>query len=186
MKFKVLLPALAAFGLLVAMVVLLATTLEVIEDQRDILAASDSKQSSVIAQALPVLEELREQKVPARRTAKRTRKVLAEADPLLNDLTTLAADLSDVMTEVKRLDVLEKVADSADLAPEIKMVLRESLSAQRRSLSATKRQLRVTRRSLEIQQKTSTIANETLTAVREALKHIRSIDRKTGGTITSR
>lgn len=186
---------------LAAMLALLVMQLAVLKDSRQHIQAQDAKISKLVGESGPVLR----QADPLLRDAA---PLVRQATPLVRQATTAlrdlgASDLGSTLTTVRflfsalnsnnrlvrtvdqssalldalaRTGYLERALRAADLAPEALRVAYSTLATQRQTLR-TQLETRVLQaRSLRTQLRTLSIQ-------REALRHIRSIDRKTGGQL---
>ena len=175
--------ALGIFGLL--MVGLLAAQLVTIVQQRDI---TDRQREIAQAQrdtTLGLLEDGRDlaaavqERLPALRgTARRADGLLRSTAPLVDDLNrfdagralaaagTLAAQLAD---QDRALAAIADIDATRAIAGETRDIAGAGLEVQRELLAIQRRTIGVLEESLAIQ--------------RETLTHVRSLDRKTGGTL---
>jgi hypothetical protein len=197
--------------LLVALVVLLAAMLSVLSDSREHIVAQDRKINRIVKGADPVLGQVQPVAKDARALIKQgtpfVRDLRATLIPLLRDLrgaqlrsaaqvvARLAGSLdqngrlvqfvdlgSDLVRGLRDSEFIPRTLRAADVVPEMKLILAQTLDVQRRTLSTQLRTLRIQRRTFRLQRQSRNIQQTTLAIQREALVHIRSIDRKTGGT----
>jgi hypothetical protein len=189
---------LAGFVVLAAAIgVMLATLLK----QYDRLVAQDRKIGSLLAnsepvldRARPVLDNAQEQAPKLRAATRETRRLLRSATPLVNELA--GTDLPDTarrlgalaggLTQEDRLlalvdgsnDLLARLREdrffsralrSIEVVPDLARIQRATLRVQLRTLAIQQRSLATLERSLAVQE--------------ESLRHIRSLDRKTGGEL---
>jgi hypothetical protein len=166
-------------------------------------AAGDAQR--LVRDARPLVAEARPL---AREGAALARDLRATMVPLLRDLRgaelrsaiEVTASLATALSENGRLvglvdlgtDLVEGLRDSefiprtlraADLVPEMRAILAETLEVQRGTLRTQRRTLRIQRQTRDIQRETLDIQRRLLVVQEEALVHIRSIDNKTGGTV---
>jgi hypothetical protein len=190
---------------LLAMLALLAVQLGVLLDSRKHIAAQDAKINRLTHGVAPALREAgplaRDARGLVRRSGPLVEQVRTGLVPLLQQLGD--GELAAVVDETAQLaremnaghrlvrlvdsgdallravsegDYLGRTLRAADLAPFIARILAETLRVQRATLA-------VQRRTLVIQRRSARIQSRTLAIQREALVHIRSIDRKTGGSL---
>ena len=188
------LAVLAAGLLLVAMVVLLVAQLAILADSREHIVAQDRKINRIVKGAEPLADDLR----PALRGLE---PALRELPPTLRDLRPAIRDLAPVLDAIPPLadDVrgalrgLEsgRLVEAADLTTQLVEGLRGSEFIPRtlRAADAVPQMLSILYATLDVQQRTLRTQRRTLAIQKrliatqdEALVHIRSIDRKTGGT----
>jgi chromosome segregation ATPase len=197
--------AIAGAGLLLVLLVVgIGMIVVILKDSRDHIAAQDKKTAvllqkvqaaqptakqvpALLDQARPVVRSLGRAIGPVRRAISATslatehlptlvraadaiaRVVLEHRDPLADALDST----NRLLAEIRQQNL---VAVSAEAARETPPLVRELLRIQVATLETQKRSLRAQKRSLRTQL-------TTLAIQREALVHIRSIDRKTGGTV---
>lgn len=194
----------AAGVVLLGMLSLLAVQLGVLKDSQSHIAATDRKvtllmrgSEPVIDQAKPVvgdIGDLVEAAAPVVRGARPFVAALRQLDPLgigaeLAVAGRLAGRLSEGDRLVRAVDESTALIDAlgragfvgrtlraADVVPYMAGILRRTLDVQRTTL-------RVQRDTRAIQQRSLRVQLQTLAIQREALRHIRSIDRKTGGQV---
>lgn len=195
---------LLAGALLLAMLTILGFQLGVLKDSQRHIAAQDRKitrlmhgSEPVIDAAKPVVGDIGDL-VDAARPVVRGARPLVEALGRL-DLAGIGATLAVAGRLAERLsegDRLVRAVDestalidalgragfvgrtlrAADLVPYMAGILRRTLEIQRTTLMVQRDTRAIQRRSLGVQLRTLAIQ-------REALRHIRSIDRKTGGQV---
>ena len=193
-----------AAAAILLMLSLLTWQLVVLKDSRRHIAAQDAKITRLTRGAAPVLREARpavddvgalvRASIPLARGARPVVAALRELDPAgLGRALTAAGELSTelgtgdrlprlvdessaLLDALARAGFLDRVLRAADLAPYIARIQRETLSTQRRSLYVQAQTLFTQREALKILLSSKRIQ-------REALRHVRSIDRKTGGPV---
>jgi hypothetical protein len=89
---------------------------------------------------------------------------------------------TDLIRGLRDSEFIPRTLRAADLVPEMRLLLGRTLEVQSRTLRTQRRTLKVQRQTREIQKQTLAIQERLLAIQEEALVHIRSIDRKTGGT----
>jgi hypothetical protein len=189
---------------LLAMLTLLAFQLGVLRDSQRHIAATDRKVTRVIRGTQPVIDDARpvvgdigdlvKAAAPLVRGARPLVAALSRLDPVgigasIRVAGTLAGRLSEGDRLVRAVDESAALLDAlgragfvgrtlraADLVPYITDILRRTLAVQRTTLEVQRQSRSLQRRSLQVQL-------HTLAIQREALRHIRSIDRKTGGQV---
>ena len=184
---------------LVAMLSLLAVQLGVLKDSQRHIVAQDRKITRLMRGAEPAIDaakpvvgdiaDLVDAAAPIVRRARPLLAALGQLDPVgIGSAVAVAGRLAGRLSEGDRLvravdestallDALGRAGfvgrtlRAADVVPYMAEILRRTLRVQRATLSVQRqtRSLRVQLRTLAIQQ--------------EALRHIRSIDRKTGGQV---
>jgi hypothetical protein len=184
--------ALAGAGiLLVAMVALLIAMLSVLSDSREHIVAQDRKINRIVKGADPLLGQVKPVADDARTLLRQgtpfVRDLRATMIPLLRDLHGSRlfefVDLgSDLVRGLRDSEFIPRTLRAADLVPEMKLILAQTLAVQRATLNTQQRTLRLQRRTFALQRDSRDIQRTTLAIQRQALVHIRSIDRKTGGT----
>jgi hypothetical protein len=195
---------LGAAVVLLAMLSLLALQLGVLKDSQRHIAATDRKVTRVMRGAQPVIDDAKpvvgsigdlvDAVAPVVRGARPLVAALRRLDPVgIGASITVAGSLAERLAAGDRLvrvvdqssALLEALGQAgfvgrtlraADLVPYMARVLRLSLGVQRVTLETQRRTLAIQDRSLRVQLRTLAIQ-------REALRHIRSIDRKTGGPV---
>jgi hypothetical protein len=193
-----------AVVVLLAMLSLLTWQLVVLEDSRGHIAAQDSKVTRLLRGSEPVLREARPAVNDADVLLRAAMPVVRGARPIVESLRALdgtrlsatigvvgrlAAELasgdrltrtvdqtSALLNALTRAGFTDRVVRAADLVPYIAQIQAETLSVQRRSLDVQATTLATQRRALRV-------LLRSLAIQREALKHVRSIDRKTGGQV---
>jgi len=159
-------------------------------------AAEDAR--GVLRQAQPVLREagpvLREAGPVLRQVEPFVRDLRATMIPLLRELNggefvRLVHQGNELIDALRASEFIPRTLRAADLAPEAFRVATEVLEVQRATLRTQRRTLVTQRQTRAVQKETRAIQRETLDVQKrllaiqeEALVHIRSIDRKTGGT----
>lgn len=189
---------------LVAMLSLLALQLGVLTDSRRHIAAQDRKITRLMKGSEPVIDDARpvvgdigdlvHAAAPVVRGARPFVAALRQLDPIGIGATLavagrLAGRLSEGDRLVRAVDESTALIDAlgragfvgrtlraADLVPYMARILRRTLEVQRTTLMVQRDTRAIQRRSLRVQL-------TTLAIQREALRHIRSIDRKTGGQV---
>jgi hypothetical protein len=189
---------------LLAMLSLLAFQLGVLRDSQRHIAATDRKVTRVLRGAQPVIDDAKpvvgdigdlvDAAAPVVRGARPLVAALRRLDPAGIGATLavagqLAARLAEGDRLVRAVDESTALLDAlgragfvartlraADLVPYMAGILRQTLDVQRSTLAIQRRTHSIQRRSLRVQLRTLAIQ-------REALRHIRSIDRKTGGQV---
>ena len=138
----------------------------------------------LIREATPFVRDLRATMIPLLRDLRG-----AELRSAVEVMATLAASLqengrlvtlvdlgTDLVRGLRDSEFIPRTLRAADVVPEMRLILGETLRVQRRTL-------RVQRQTREIQTQTLAIQQRLLAIQEEALVHIRSIDDKTGGTV---
>ncbi|MEA2387261.1 MAG: hypothetical protein QOG41_34 [Thermoleophilaceae bacterium] len=193
-----------AVVVLLAMLSLLTWQLVVLKDSRGHIAAQDAKITRLMRGSEPVLREARpavsdaaallHAAVPVVRGARPVVEALRSIDGARLSATIgvvgrLATELasgdrltrtvdqtSALLTALAQDGFTDRVVRAADLIPYIARIQAETLSIQRRSLDVQDTTLATQRRALRV-------LLRSLVIQREALRHVRSIDRKTGGQV---
>jgi ABC-type transporter Mla subunit MlaD len=98
-------------------------------------------------------------------------------------LVTLVDLGTDLIEGLRDSEFIPRTLRAADAVPEMRLILAETLGVQRATLRTQRRTLGVQRQTRDIQVQTLDIQKRLLAIQEEALVHIRSIDRKTGGTV---
>jgi hypothetical protein len=161
-----------AGGLLVAMVALLIGVLAVLADSREHIVAQDRKIDRIVKGTDPILDEVKP-------VAGDARGLLRQATPFVRDLRALiptAVTAADLVPELRRL-----LAETLEVQRETLLTQRTTLATQRETLRAQRETLAIQRESRDIQRQTLALFQRSLTVQEEALVHVRSIDSKTGG-----
>ena len=190
--------------LMVTMVVLLVAQLAILRDSREHIVAQDRKINRIVKGADPVFDqvepvaddarELLREATPLAREAgpalREARPLFREAGPLVRELRAtmvplladaaplvrdLRAELVPALRGFRESAFIPRTLLAADLVPQITRILAETLDVQRTTL-------RIQRSTRRIQKRSYAVQRRTLAIHEEALVHIRSIDRKTGGT----
>jgi hypothetical protein len=193
---------------MLTMVGLLVAQLAILSDSRDHIVAQDRKINRIVKESGPVLGELEPALAELEPALADLRPALADLRPALRNLDPALRDLPATTREVRAamralndgqlVDFLDlssqlvrglrdsefipRTLRAADLVPEMTAILRETLAVQRNTLRTQRRTLKVQRQTRAIQRETVAIQRRLLVIQEEALVHIRSIDRKTGGT----
>jgi hypothetical protein len=94
----------------------------------------------------------------------------------------LRAELVPALRGFRESAFIPRTLLAADLVPRITRILAETLDVQRSTLDVQRTTLRIQRSTRRIQKRSYAVQRRTLAIQEEALVHIRSIDRKTGGT----
>jgi hypothetical protein len=180
----------AVFG---AMLVLLTIQLTSIESQRRLVRDQDRKISALTRETLPLLRATRPLVSAAGDAIPSVRRALRAADPV----GTLGA-VRDLTTSLTRQDRLIRLIDASlgalsqisdrGLLERADVALRDvpvALDALRRTVTLQRDLLRVQRGTFELQVQSLDVQRQSLAVQRESLVHVRSLDRKTGGTVGS-
>lgn len=184
-------------ALLVAMVALLIAQLSILADSREHIVAQDRKINRIVKGTDPVFDEVQPVADDARALLEQAtpfvRDLRATMIPLLREFDTAQlfefVDLSsDLIRGLRDSAFIPRTLRAADLVPEMRRILAETLDIQRMTLVTqretlgTQRQtLAIQRESRDLQRQTFAILQRSLAVQEEALVHVRSIDRKTGG-----
>jgi hypothetical protein len=178
----------AAFA---AMLVLLSIQLTSIESQRRLVRDQDRKISALTRETLPLLRATRPLVTAAGDAVPSVRRALRTADPVgtlgaVRDLTTSLTQQDRLIKLIDAsLGALSEIADR-DLLARADVALRNApvaLDALRRTVTLQRDLLRVQRGTFELQAQALAVQRQSLDIQRESLVHIRSLDRKTGGTV---
>jgi hypothetical protein len=189
---------------LLAMLTLLAFQLGVLKDSQGHIAAQDRKITRLMRGSQPVIDDARpvvgdigdlvDAAAPVVRGARPLVAALRQLDPVgigtaISVTGHLAGRLSEGDRLVRAVDETTALLDAlghagfvsrtlraADLVPYITGILRRTLRVQLTTLEIQRDSRAIQRRSLRVQLRTLAIQQE-------ALRHIRSIDRKTGGQV---
>lgn len=179
---------LSAGLLLVLMVAGIAVQIAILQDSRDHIRAQDAKTAVLLAkvrsaspaagdaaalvrQAGPLVRTVRRSLGPARAAGASLVSSVADLPMLVRTAQALASAALPLLAQVRGEDLIALAARAARSAPDL-------VGLQRRLLRVQLTTLRSQRRSLAVQL-------ETLRIQRAALAHIKSIDRKTGGSVPS-
>lgn len=194
--------------LLVSMVALLVAQLSILADSREHIVAQDRKINRIVkgsdpvlnqvepvaddardllAQATPFVRDLRSTMVPLLRELdgadlRAAIDVTARLATSLeqNDRLVRFVDLgSDLVEGLRDSEFIPRTLRAADLVPEMRTILAETLDVQRSTLRTQRETLGVQRTTLDIQKQTLAVLNRSLAIQEEALLHVRNIDRKT-------
>jgi hypothetical protein len=196
---------------LLAMLTLLAVQLGVLRDSQGHIAAQDRKITRLMRGSEPVIDAARpvvgdigdlvEAAAPVVRGARPFVEALSQLDvagigTTLTVAGRLAERLSDGDRLVRAVDETSALLDAlgragfvdrtlraADRVPYMAEILRRTLEIQRATLRVQLTTLRVQRDTRSLQTRSLRVQLQTLAIQREALRHIRSIDRKTGGQV---
>lgn len=183
-----------AMGLLLgaqaAMLVLnnvqIGAQLGVVKQQRDFQAQADP----LVRDGRILADDARDNLPQTKRAARDAAALVRSAGPLVGDLRQV--DVEDVLVAAGSLaqglnarNRLVRLVDHSDrLIARIEDagVVDSTARAARRAPEFMDELLRIQRQTLEVQRRTLRVQEQTLAVQREALTHIRSIDRKTGGS----
>jgi hypothetical protein len=202
------LAVLGAGVLMVAMVMLLVAQLSILADSREHIVAQDRKINRLLKGTGPVLDEAEPLAADARRLVRRADPVLRDARPVLRATAPLVRDLraemvpllrslrgvdlrpaarlvdqgNELIDALRASEAIPRTLRAADLVPEITGLLRGTFAVQRDTLRVQRRTFRVNRQSRDLQRQALLVLQRSLAVQEEALVHVRSIDRKTGGT----
>jgi hypothetical protein len=167
--------------LLVLLVVGIGVQIAILQDSRDHIRAQDAKTAILLEKvrgAEPATRDAANHALPLLRQARPVvAKVGSAIAPLTRNGKALAVATRDLPSLVRAGHALAAVALPA-LAE-----LRDTPRLTRRLLRIQLATLASQRESLRTQLETLAMQREALAILRETLTHIRSIDRKTGGTV---
>jgi hypothetical protein len=146
----------------------------------------------LVRAAAPFVRDLRATVIPLLRELEGARlgaavEVTAQLAASLGEngrLVTLVDLGTDLIEGLRDSEFIPRTLRAADVVPEMRSILAETLRVQHGTLRTQRRTLKVQRQTREIQKETLAIQRRLLAVQEEALVHIRSIDNKTGGTVT--
>lgn len=176
---------------MLAVLSILTWQLVVLKDSRRHIAAQDAKITRLMRGAQPALDKAEPVLDRALPVAKQAGRLLRSSLPLVRgarpvvealrafDTVRLGAvvnESGELLDALARAGFLDRVLTAADLVPYIARIQTETLAVQRHSAELQESTLATQRRALRV-------LLQSLTVQREALKHVRSIDRKTGGPV---
>jgi hypothetical protein len=173
-----------------AMLVLLTIQLTSIESQRRLVRDQDRKISALTREALPLLRATRPLVTTAAAAVPSVTRALDAARPVetlgaVRDLTTSLSEQDRLLRLIDAgLGALTQVGDRNLLgrADEALRQVPVALDRLRRTVVLQRDLLRVQRSTFALQGQSLAVLRDSLAVQRESLVHIRSLDRKTGGT----
>ena len=172
------------------MIVLLVIQLTSIESQRRIVRDQDRKVGALLRETLPLLRTAQPLADAAAGALPELRRGLRAADPV--KAATAVTKLSTALTGQDRmlrlidasLAALDELAGRHILqnADASLRAVPTALDRLRRTVVLQRDLLRMQRSTFQLQSQSLAVSRESLAIQRESLRHIRSLDRKTGGT----
>jgi hypothetical protein len=187
--------------LMLAVVVLLIAQLAILADSREHIVAQDRKIDRLLEGAAPVLDDAKPLAGEARRLVREARPLVRAARPLARDLSAgiapflrqlqtvelrplvrLVDQSNELIDALRASEAIPRTLRAADLVPEMTRLLAATLGVQQETLRVQRRSFRVNRQNRVIQRRALAVLQRSLAIQEESLVHIRSIDRKTGGT----
>ena len=182
--------------LLVLLVIGIGVLIAILKDSRDHIRAQDAKTAVLLEKVRAVTPEARQ--LPpllddVRPLVRRLRPVTRDLGPLVRDLTPVVGSVGHVIGPIAEsaqaiaaaTPGIPRLVDAAQVLDQVRAydLVRISARAGRDTPPLIRRLLRVQLATLESQRIALRTQLQTLAIQREALVHIKSIDRKTGGTV---
>jgi hypothetical protein len=155
----------------------------------------------LVREARPLVRDARPLARDARPLLREARPLVREARPFLRDLHASMVPLlrelrtievqplirlvdqsNEVIDALRASEAIPRTLRAADVVPEMARLLAATLGVQQETLRVQRSSFRVNRQNRDVQRQALAILQRSLAVQEEALVHVRSIDRKTGGT----